>query len=171
MPLIRCTAKLFKEIGVKDADLINDAPAESHHHLGAWYANLLRIDRRKCVLFTNEATLYSFMVYGVRKADLDDFGHFFMAYLGLNLEYEGFGDEIIEKVLKEDNQIGFGRTQSRSVLGSMNDLANQYWFYLKGHVDVSDFEMVQINQKINRTPMGPLGYAYGIEKLKAVLIR
>ena len=28
----------------------------------SWHANLLRIDRRKCVLFTQDATLYSVFV-------------------------------------------------------------------------------------------------------------
>ncbi len=38
--------KLLKEIGVKDIDLISDAPLA--HPLGDWYANLLRMGRRKC---------------------------------------------------------------------------------------------------------------------------
>ena len=49
MQLIRCTAKLLREAGLK--------PTESQHDdslfsfLGQWHANLIYIDGRKSVLF------------------------------------------------------------------------------------------------------------------------
>lgn len=167
MPLIRCTVKLLKEIGVKNTDLINDASISQP--LGDWYANLLWINRRKCILFTNEGTLYSFMVYGVMKSDLKNFGQLFLLYFRQNLEYEGFGSEVIEKALKEYDQIGLGRTENRSVLGSMNDYAYQYEFHLREYGNILNLEMLRINHEMNRTPMGAIGYAYGIDKLKVLL--
>jgi hypothetical protein len=35
-----------------------------------WYANLLWVERQKCLLFTHAGTLFSVFVAGVRKADL-----------------------------------------------------------------------------------------------------
>jgi len=66
MRIIHCTRKLLKEIDVPlvEPDKI-PSPTEG---LGNWYANLLRIDRRKCLLFTNEKSLYTFLIPKVLKA-------------------------------------------------------------------------------------------------------
>ena len=63
--LIHCTAKLLKELG--SPTLQSPANEPDTQGLGNWYANLLRIDRRKCILFTNEKTLYSFLIPKVKK--------------------------------------------------------------------------------------------------------
>ena len=54
MQLIRCTLKLQKEMGFKKSDLREDEPVFSY--LGSWHANLIHIDRRKCILFVNDKT-------------------------------------------------------------------------------------------------------------------
>ena len=59
MQLIRCTKKLQKAMGLKEADLVRHEPEFSF--LGSWHANLIHIDRRKCVLFTNDKTLFNFL--------------------------------------------------------------------------------------------------------------
>jgi len=56
MRLLHCTQKLLKELNVELT-----APVEARTNpdeLGNWYANLLRFDRRKCILFTSEKTLF-----------------------------------------------------------------------------------------------------------------
>jgi uncharacterized protein DUF6933 len=65
MRIIHCTQKLLKELDVPLVEPENiSAPAEG---LGNWYANLLRIDRKKCLLFTNEKTLL-YLPYRNRKS-------------------------------------------------------------------------------------------------------
>ena len=53
MQLIRYTKKLQKEMGLKQPDLCEEEPRFSY--LGPWHANLIHIDRRKCVLFVRPA--------------------------------------------------------------------------------------------------------------------
>ena len=48
MQIIRYTQKLQKEMGLKKSDLAQTEPEFSF--LGSWHANLLHIDRKKCVL-------------------------------------------------------------------------------------------------------------------------
>ena len=60
MPLIRCTRKLQKEMGLTPADLVDDEPRFSY--LGSWHANLLYIERKKCVLVANDKTLFNFLM-------------------------------------------------------------------------------------------------------------
>jgi hypothetical protein len=59
MPLIRCTRKLLEAIGGHVA-----SSAEPGHAalLGDWYANLIRIERSKCVILRSERTLLTFTV-------------------------------------------------------------------------------------------------------------
>jgi hypothetical protein len=57
MPLIRCTRKLLTEIG---AQVASSAELAQPALLGDWFANLknlIRIERRKCVIFASERTL------------------------------------------------------------------------------------------------------------------
>lgn len=153
---------------MKGADLLEEKPPSSSG-LGAWYANLLMIDRRKCVLFTSEKTLYSFLVLGVKKADFKRFDELFTSNLRLNLENEGFREDVIEKVMGDYDRIDLGKTRDRSILGSMNDHAYHYKFYIHGEGGLSSCDILSLNKKINRTPMGALGYNYGIEEIRYLL--
>ena len=54
MAFIRCTAKLLKDLGVKPTN-IPDQPLD----LFDWHANMLRLDCKKYVLFTNSQALHS----------------------------------------------------------------------------------------------------------------
>ena len=69
MVCIRCTQKLLKLMNVKPSETGTD---EEKENLGDWYANLTWIGRKKCLLFTNERILFSFLVPEVRKEELTD---------------------------------------------------------------------------------------------------
>lgn len=68
MSIIRCTKKLQTEMGLKNADLV--ASEYQSSVLGGWHANLLLIDRQKCVLFVNDKTLFNFLVPAVTKPEI-----------------------------------------------------------------------------------------------------
>ena len=120
MRLIHCTQKLLKEMGTPP---IKTPLSESTEGLGNWYANLLRIERKKCLLFTNEKSLYSFLIPKVLKVNLKNIEEEFLINLSYNLQYEGFGLDVINRVMQEYEDIGFAITSDRRVLGSMNQLA------------------------------------------------
>lgn len=69
MLTIRCSQKLLKELNVTPG---GGEPQDGY--LGGWHADLLRIERRKCVLITNDATLYSLFIPGLRKPEFERFG-------------------------------------------------------------------------------------------------
>lgn len=71
--------------------------------------------------------------------------------------------------MQEYHEIGFAKTVSKSVLGSMNDFAYQYEAHIIGDGGFDNIKILQLNQKINRTPMGALKYKYPIETLKKLL--
>jgi len=162
MQTIHCTQKLLKELGMQGATILQSEP--QHGLLGPWHANLIRIERRKCVLFTNDHTLYSFLLPGVKKADLKNFRELFLLHLKMNLMKEGFGAEEISKACAEYDEIAVAPTNNRSVLGSMNDLVQHYEFFISRFGDLDRADMLAVNMQINRTPMGALKYQYPIEK-------
>lgn len=86
MRLLHCTQKLLKELG---NPAIVDTPANPKG-LGNWCANLIRIDRKKCLLFTNEKTLYSFLVPNVLKKNIKNIEEEFLINLSMDLQAEGF---------------------------------------------------------------------------------
>ncbi len=79
MQLIRCTQKLQKEMGLKKSDLREDEPAWSY--LGSWHANVIHIDRRKCILFVNDTTLFNFIAPDVGRVQIRELGTLFRGYL------------------------------------------------------------------------------------------
>jgi hypothetical protein len=90
-----------------------------------WYCSLYVADRRKCLLFTHARTLFSFIVPGVRKADLGDFGQLFRHYA-----WEALGRERVTAAAYayllpgESDQLA--ATANRSILGSMNDFGRMF---------------------------------------------
>jgi hypothetical protein len=128
MQLIRCTKKLQKEMGLKEAALSTSEPVFSH--LAGWHANLIFIHRRKCVLFVNDKTLFSFIVLDVSRAQLKELSGLFASHLACVLAEEGLSASVKEKILAEYANIEYANTNSKSVLGSMTDFAYHYQYYV-----------------------------------------
>lgn len=168
MRLIRCTQKLLRELSFFPAG--SDVAEINPEGLGNWYANLVRFDRRKCFIFTNEKTLYSFLVPGVLKKDLLNIHNLFRSHLSNNLQYEGFATDVIKRALEEYNEIGLAKTASRSVLGSMNDLKCAYGFEVVRSGGIGGFNVLAVNREMNRTPLSAIKYSYAIEEVKRVIV-
>jgi hypothetical protein len=66
--VVRCTGKLLNLLGQQRTSLV-DAPSSDDDS----YANLLWIDRRKCLLIMHAGTLFSLLVADIRVSDLRPF--------------------------------------------------------------------------------------------------
>ena len=160
MQVIHCTKKLLAELGALGSKMPHESLTGS---FGPWHANLLRIERRKCLLFTNDRTLYSFLVPGFTKKD--NFHDLFLVNLNDNLAVEGLGQGERFKALEEYCDIAIVPTASRSVLGSMNDLAGQVEFLVHRAGGLEKADILRVNMMLNRVPMGALKYKYAIERV------
>jgi len=60
MKIIRCTKKLLDELRMEPVE-----NPESNNWLESWHANIFTVAQRKCVLITNDATLYSLLFLGL----------------------------------------------------------------------------------------------------------
>ncbi|OGW52785.1 MAG: hypothetical protein A2Y81_13135 [Nitrospirae bacterium RBG_13_43_8] len=105
----------------------------------------------------------------VLKANLNNIEHEFLINLSYNLQNEGFGLDVINKIMQEYQEIGFAKTVSKSVLGSMNEFAFEYDYLIRGEERIEKVRILEINKDINRTIMGALKYKHPIEALRNLL--
>ena len=167
MATICCTAKLLKELRITATPPEESALLEGR--LGPWYGNLLRVDRRKCLLFTDARTLYSLFVPGVKRPALNSPGQLFKAELANALAMERLPMVTIDRVLAEYQEIEFRKTVSRSVLGSMNDYAftRAVHIQIEGRLESTDLENLHFH--LNETPMSAIEMDCGRSRLLELL--
>jgi len=163
MGIIRCTAKLLTELKTKPTN----GPSQSSAWCD-WHANLLWVDRKKCLLFTNNQTLYSFFLPSMKKPILENFEEVFRLGLFKSLMTEGFAETQIEYVFREQH-IVIAKTNSRSILGSMNDLAFQIKSMVYATGGLANADLSEINRQLNRIPMSAIKYKVSIDELKRLL--
>ena len=152
MKIIRCTKKLLKETGIVVPDL-DIAPSS---WLESWHANLVIIDRCKCLLVTNDESFYTLFIPG----------HLFRIMV-----YDGLSQTLIEKVLAVGDELGFTTTNNRSVLGTMNDMkfALEHMVYANGGMKYCN--SLEFQHTINSMmPLGPLKYGISLEIFKKKLM-
>lgn len=164
--IIKCTQKLLRQLGEKPASPTE--PSDSNSKLGDWYANLLFIERKKCLLFTNEKTLFSFLIAGVKKEGLKKLPNLFSETLKSVLHQDGFDNNTIEDIISGFGIIRYGKTSSKSVLGSMVDIAFQYEVSISYEGGLLYCNLPKIIYRINRTPMSAIDYSCGIKELKKI---
>ena len=164
---IRCTQKLLKELGVKNRDL--SAIEESDSVLGNWYANIFTLDRRKTIIFVNEITLLSFIMYGIRKDNIKKFPDIFINGVEQVLAMTGVRENIIKNVVSEYSSIILTKTDSKKVLGNMNDLIWMYTNHVQSDGGFKHVDLFEVIARINRTPQRNIGWNYSDEITKELL--
>jgi Domain of unknown function (DUF6933) len=161
MAILRCTQKLLSELKLRPSDSIQQ-PDE----LSSWHANLLRIGRRKCVLFTHDTTLYSFFIPGLKKPDFENIREVFRQNFFKSLIVEDIPQKHIEIFLEANREIRISKTNNRSVLGSMNDLAFQLKDKIAYEGGIENTDITKLIHDINRIPMSAIEEIYSIYELK-----
>jgi len=120
MLYLRCTKKLLKRM--KGPDPLPEGDPGSSNKLGDWYANVKPQPFRgkSVVIFTNQKTLLTVFVagYGNRSVLPEFLERTRRLFLRM-----GISEEAADAELREMNDICLQPTESRSTLGSMNDIA------------------------------------------------
>lgn len=98
--------------------------------------------------------MYRFIVPNVSRARIRALDVMFRNHLGAVLSTEGFAEEFVKRILADYCEIGFGKSDDRSVLGSMNDLAFHYEIRLTGTGAMEQQpELSTLIKDLNRMPM------------------
>ena len=163
MLTLQCTQKLLKELKTEIS------PVKDTDPIALWHANLLILDRRKCVLFTNDQTRYTFLVPGLRKPDFKHLGELFLNSLFRCMRIDGISQEGVEKVLNTCRSYCFTKSSNRSVLGTMNDMASIIKWIVYDEGGLVNTDISEMIMKVNRMPLKPLDYKYSVEAFKEML--
>jgi hypothetical protein len=164
MAIIRCTTRLLNDLVVKPTNAPDQPPS-----LFDWHANLLWLNRRKYVLFTNDQTLYSLLMHWRKTPRSADFLERFRFGLLNSLMSERLAEAQVEYVLSGHSQVTIAKTNNRSVLGSMNDLAFQIKSMICMNGGLANADLSEISRQLNRTPMSAIEYKVGIDELKRMI--
>jgi len=144
--VLRCTKSLLKR--VHPAVLAESEPAESATRLGDWYANLLIVRRQHLVLAVSGVTLLPVVLlaapFKTLPARLADAVAEVLAALQIDrpsvaAELDAMAEAVVTT------------TNSRQVLGSMNDFANMLDFH------ITEGTMLDAALKLAESPCRPLG--------------
>lgn len=160
--ILRCTKKLRDELKVAAKDLLGSEPRAAT--LDEWFCDLLRIDRQKYVLCTHARTLFSIVLPQLRRADLVHLPTMLSGTVAGAMESEGFERAAIDSVVSL-HDVRYGLTNSRSVVGSMNDIAYQYLIDVEMHGDAGRLRGMS-GKGLNRNPLSAIGYRYAIEAMR-----
>ena len=156
---LRPTARLAKRLGI---------PAQAEQYrpttaLGDWYANVIHLRPRHVVLCVSETSLLPVVLsgQGLRKTMLTDFRAGVIDVL-VAIGVDAFD---ISRELEEMRRFIIGKPFSRSVVGSMNDLAWGLECRLEADPGISFRELAL---KLAETPCGPLKYDSPIKVTRAL---
>lgn len=164
---LKITQKVQKELGLKPANL--SEITQTHSTLGDWVVNMFYLDRRKSLIFVNEKTLFSFVLYGVKKSNISKLPDIFLNGLEQALVFEAIDAPQVERVLNEYREITFTKTDNKKVLGNMNDLIFLYKDIVECRGGLSECDFTEVIMRVNRTPQRNIDWRYSIEALKELL--
>ena len=122
---INCTKALLDFLGI--------APVENRTEtdpMFSYSANLLVINRKKCIAVVNDATGCGFILYGVNAKDKKNIQHLLEDGLDNMLMSENYSDSVIEKYLSDCSfPVDFCKNTDRSAIARMNKFCERVKFY------------------------------------------
>lgn len=139
---------------LSDIKIENYSPIENYH------CNLLKFGRENVLLITNDETLYSFIIFGLKSKDFKNIEEVIRESVFKLLVDDGFPQHQFEKILSSMTSFNYTKSSNRSVISSMNDMKKNIEIWL-------DRDGYEINERINDIPFKKNGY----EKSKKLFMK
>ena len=159
MTNIFCTKKLESFLPIEDRTL------ESYTSDNNWNAQLLIIDRRKCIFFIHKRTLYSFVIFNLIKKDIKNLGVLFFDGLVNQLKSDGLYRPELDQYLKDtysDLKV-FKTDNDQSTLGTLRDTTMHLNSYIEDKLQKTIAAKYFIEKQLNRIPLGSRKFKYASE--------
>lgn len=153
MIVLRCTQRLLKASGIKPAE----EPSAPTAPLGEWYANVVSLPfrGRSLVVFVQGGTLLSVVAPGrVLRTTVPTFRQ----RLPRLLQRLGLPQDWVDAHTAALPEVCFARTASRSVLGTMNDIAWQIWSDAGSVRSFDQLDLDWLEARLGEVPFGALRY-------------
>ena len=154
--ILRCTKKLLDVI--RPEQLASPDP-----HPEDWYANLVVLDRCKCLLLTQAESLFTIFEPDVRAAQLRETHQLVTQLIERELLSEGLPSSALGNL--ENQSLAIAKTADRRVLGCMNDMALhcEYSVAQAGSLPVLDVQ--SLNHHLRRNINSSRNYQRPIDVL------
>jgi uncharacterized protein DUF6933 len=165
MPVLRLTSKLFAEIDDEPSPDSAAAPSP----FGDWYGHIFTVERRKCIMFLNEPTLFVCPALGVVKADYRRIVPFLFGVLKQALRTMRFSKKEIDWILGRRKDFAIGRATNLSTLGSLNNRVMDIRTHFAWHLGFETCDFGSVTRRLNEMPLKPIGYATAIEQMWSVV--
>jgi len=162
MVTIQCTRKLYKFLEIIPVD----TPEPPTGTLGDWYANLVPTYAGDLIIFVNERSL---VTVAIPTWEAENLVPLFLVRVENLFRMIGVSQEFIDKEISHFNQIQFARTASRSVLGSMNDIAWHYQVISEKAEYVAHLSLSEAEYQLSQMPSGVLNFRFPSEVAKELL--
>jgi len=156
--MLRCTGKLLALLRVS-APAVGEASAQD------WYAHLIWVDRRKCLLVTHAGTLFSVFMPNVTAAGLRPIGPPVVSAIETALRAEGLPVDTLGEL--DAQQVTVATTADRRILGTMNDLKVTAEHVIATVGGLSRCDIDALNHALHRTINSITGYVPPIELVTA----
>ncbi len=153
MIVLRCTQRLLKTSGIEPVEV----PSAPTAPLGEWYANSVSLPfrGRSLVVFVHGGTLLSVVAPGrVLGTTVPAFRRRLPDLLR-RLELPRAWIDAQTAALTE---VCFARTASRSVLGTMNEIARQIWWDAGSVRSFDQLDLDWLEARLGEVPFGALRY-------------
>lgn len=168
MLYLKCTTEVQKAVGLRKGNLA-DATA-TNAPLGNWYINRFEADRRNIFIFMSESTLLSFILFqGKKPITVQSLPNMMLAGLQQLLEMRGLPNAAIDRALEHYESGVYAKTDSRSALGSLNDLVHCYRHMIEFQDGLSSCDLTGIIMKINEMPQRKLEWSNSWDVAQAKL--
>jgi hypothetical protein len=154
--ILRCTTRLLEAIAPHASRPV-ERPASDED----WYANLLWIDRRKCLLSMHTGTLFPVFVADVRAADLPRLGPLLVREVGCALEEERLPLDALGDLNADALQIA--ATASRSMVGFLTQAALETRHHIDHAGGLHRIDVEELNRRLRRTLRNRDGYHDAVE--------
>jgi hypothetical protein len=156
MLTLRCTKKLLDRMRL----IPDPSPPASTGRLGDWYAHYVIVHRQHVILAVSERTLLPVVLSAV---PISTVVPRFLESVHDVLRALGIPDAEVENEVKEMRDVTVGKTESRSVLGSVNDFGRLLEAYLEGR------SYLGAALKLAEAPCKPIGWASPGQMTREVL--
>lgn len=159
---IFCSKKLSKLLDISGNQLDTSETSEN------WNGHFFYFNKRKCILFINKETLYSFVLLDVLKKDVKNINDLFVN----NFIQQLYSDRILSKdkediIRKQYKKLTFRLTDNdRKVIGAMNDCIYRIKYYATPNSDAFENVKEYIRLYLNEVPFSALKFRRPKEFMK-----
>ena len=164
MARLRCTEKLLRAMG--GAYLRQAGEDTAPEQPDDWYANLIWLDGRKCVLFTHVATRFPIVVFDTPASRLRDLSAILReSYIATLDKLEVSRAHAATELLKMGHP-SLARTCNRSVLATMNEYAADIAMSVKESGGIARADATVTSLRTAESPASALGGTSPIDAVR-----